>query len=92
LCAFLSDIISLTISVRLRLSQTNSNFDKTKTKVRQIIFLLILKRKVFDRLPSDFRKNFTTWKTCEVMIEIVYKKMHRSSRLRVITAQRNYFH
>ncbi len=48
---------------------------ETETKVRQItIFSLILKREVSDRLPSDFKKIFTTWKTCEVMIEIVYKK------------------
>ncbi len=47
---------------------------ETETKVRQIkIFSSILKREVSDRLPLDFKKNFTTWKTCEVIIEMVYK-------------------
>ena len=52
----------------------NKSKTKTKIKVRQIqIFSLILKREVSDRLPSDFKKIFTAWKTYEVIIEIVYK-------------------
>ncbi len=33
-----------------------------------------LKRDVSDRLPSDFKKFFTAWKSRQVMIEMVYKK------------------
>jgi hypothetical protein len=39
-----------------------------------IITFSILNREVSDRLPSDFKKIFTAWNSCQVMIEMLYKK------------------
>ncbi len=36
--------------------------------------ILNLKREVTDRLPKDLKKIFTAWKSCQVMIEMLYKK------------------
>jgi len=57
--------------------KSNKNYEKCKVK---------LKREASDRLPSHFKQIFTAWKSCQVMIEMLYK-MHRSSRSTVITTQ-----
>ncbi len=80
---FSVELISILLNIRdydlvlesLKRGMSENFNNKTKTKIRQIkIFSLKLKRETSDRLPSDFKQILTAWKTCEVMIEIVYKK------------------
>jgi len=62
----------LDIQLFICLSISIKNIDKLNNQ--RYRRLILLKREVSDRLPSDFKKIFTAWKSCQVMIETLYKK------------------